>query len=451
MNSPTLVDSLILTIRGQKVLLDADLASIYGVPTKRLNEQVKRNVERFPEDFVWQLTNADIALLKSQIATSNKQVNIPTYRGAMWSQIATSKWGGRRTFPRAFTEHGALMAANVLNRPEAVKMSVHVVRAFIKQRELIAGQAEILKKLAQMDAKLLKHDDILRVIWKELQPLLATSAKASSNGALISQRLPCHGFLSAWRGRWRFSRGRGIPTPFSAVRAAGCAEGSQEWSTVGGLLGVGASGGLQVFADPPTHRPKASALTAPFGSQPQRTEPLSIVSLVLGICSIFIFFLSIPAVICGHLARRRIKAHPTLSGEGMALAGLTTGYISIVLYVVIAATVFFTSLYALGGAVDAAESQRAAVDLNTLSTALGMYKVVTGGLPTTEQGLDVLVKPPTTGPIPERYRVILDELPKDPWGKPYQYRRPGKNAHQSYNLFSLGKDGVESEDDIGNN
>jgi len=75
--------------------------------------------------------------------------------------------------PYAFTEHGALMAANVLNSPEAVKMSVHVVRAFIKQRELLAGQAEILKKLARMDAKLLKHDDALRVIWRELQPLLA--------------------------------------------------------------------------------------------------------------------------------------------------------------------------------------------------------------------------------------------------------------------------------------
>ena len=152
MNSPALVDSLIRTIRGQKVLLDADLASLYGVPTKRLNEQVKRNAERFPEDFVFQLTNAETAALRSQ--------------------FATSKRGGRRTLPHAFTEHGALMAANVLNSPEAVKMSVHVVRAFIKQRELLAAQAATLKKLAQMDAKLLKHDEILRVIWQELQPLL---------------------------------------------------------------------------------------------------------------------------------------------------------------------------------------------------------------------------------------------------------------------------------------
>jgi hypothetical protein len=157
MTNSALVDSLILTIRGQKVLLDADLASIYGVPTKRLNEQVKRNTDRFPEDFRFQLTREEAkeALLsRSQIATLKRGQNI-------------------KYLPFAFTEHGALMAANVLNSPEAVKMSVHVVRAFIKQRELIAGQAEILKKLAQMDAKLLKHDDILRVIWKELQPLLA--------------------------------------------------------------------------------------------------------------------------------------------------------------------------------------------------------------------------------------------------------------------------------------
>jgi len=139
------------------VLLDADLASIYGVPTKRLNEQVKRNAERFPEDFRFQLTReeAEEAMLsRSQIATLKRGQNI-------------------KYLPHAFTEHGALMAANVLNSPEAVKMSVHVVRAFIKQRELIAGQAEILKKLARMDAKLLKHDDALRLIWRELQPLLA--------------------------------------------------------------------------------------------------------------------------------------------------------------------------------------------------------------------------------------------------------------------------------------
>jgi len=153
MNNPPL-ESFILTIRGQKVLLDADLAAIYGVPTKRLNEQVKRNAQRFPEDFIFQLTESE----KREVV-------------AICDHLARLKFS--RSLPFAFTEHGALMAANVLSSTEAVKMSVHVVRAFIKQRELVAGQAEMLKKLAQMDAKLLEHDDALRIMWQELQPLLA--------------------------------------------------------------------------------------------------------------------------------------------------------------------------------------------------------------------------------------------------------------------------------------
>ncbi len=170
MNQP--LDSLILTIRDQKVLLDADLAAIYGVPTKRLNEQVKRNADRFPKDFMFQLTAAEWRNLKSQIATSCLEYEEDQQDTQNRSQIATGSHGGRRGLPYAFTEHGALMAANVLNSPEAVKMSVYVVRAFIKQRELLMAQSDVLKKLAQIDAKLLKHDDVLRTIWRELQPLL---------------------------------------------------------------------------------------------------------------------------------------------------------------------------------------------------------------------------------------------------------------------------------------
>jgi hypothetical protein len=154
MNSVRSLEILILNLRGQKVLLDADLAAIYGVPTKRLNEQVKRNAARFPEDFVFQLDSTE----KAEVVANCDHL----------SRLRFSK-----SLPDAFTEHGALMAANVLNSPDAVRMSVHVVRAFIKQRELIAGQAEILKKLAQIDATLLQHDDALRIIWQELQPLLA--------------------------------------------------------------------------------------------------------------------------------------------------------------------------------------------------------------------------------------------------------------------------------------
>jgi len=151
------LDPLILSIRGQKVVLDADLATLYGVPTKRLNEQVKRNAERFPPDFVFQLSSEE----KAEVVANCDHL----------SRLKFSK-----TCPYAFTEHGALMAANVLNSPQAVKMSVHVVRAFIKQRELLMAHADVLKKLAQMDAKLMKHDEALRVIWQELQPLVTPAS-----------------------------------------------------------------------------------------------------------------------------------------------------------------------------------------------------------------------------------------------------------------------------------
>jgi len=169
------LDSLILTLRREKVILDADLAEIYGVPTKRLNEQVKRNADRFPADFVFQLTPAELAALRSQFATLNTQPTDFHYDGALRSQFVILKTGRGQHLkfrPYAFTEHGALMAANVLNSSEAVKMSVYVVRAFIKQRHLLLTQTDILKQFAQIDKKLLQHDDTLRVIWQELQPLL---------------------------------------------------------------------------------------------------------------------------------------------------------------------------------------------------------------------------------------------------------------------------------------
>jgi hypothetical protein len=169
------LQTLILTLRGQKVLVDADLAAIYGVPTKRLNEQVKRNADRFPTDFVFQLNAAEMAALRSQFATLNAQQTDFQYDGALRSQFVTLKMARgehRKYLPYAFTEHGALMAANVLNSPQAVKMSVYVVRAFIMQRELLMAQSDVLARLAQIDAKLLKHDDALRLIWRELQPLL---------------------------------------------------------------------------------------------------------------------------------------------------------------------------------------------------------------------------------------------------------------------------------------
>lgn len=127
------------------------------------------------------------------------------------------------------------------------------------------------------------------------------------------------------------------------------------------------------------------------------------------------------------------------------IAGYTLFEIMLVLGII--AVLVGSAIYMLGGAVGVAEDQRAATDIKTLSTALGMYKVQNGALPTTEQGLEVLVTRPASA---KRWRQILDELPKDPWGNPYKYNRPGKKNARGYDLYSLGPDGVESEDDIGN-
>ena len=179
------IETLILNIRNQKVILDADLAELYGVPTKVFNQAVKRNVNRFPEDFAFQLTAAEFAGLRSQmtaansskIATSSSQAVENEGSVPNWSQFVTSykRHRGAAYRPWAFTEHGAIMAATVLNSPEAVAMSVFVVRAFMQMREQLAANAAILKRLAEIDKTLLEHDSALRAIWTKLQPLLAPS------------------------------------------------------------------------------------------------------------------------------------------------------------------------------------------------------------------------------------------------------------------------------------
>jgi hypothetical protein len=162
----------IFTLRGQRVVLDADLARLYGVTTKRFNQAFKRNSARFPSDFGFRLTAPEFAALRSQIAT----LKLDSACGDMWSQIVTTSRPQRRRMshrPWAFTEHGAVMAANVLRSPRAVEMSVYVVRAFIQQREALATNATVLKRLAEIDKTLLEHDSALLVLWKRLQPLLA--------------------------------------------------------------------------------------------------------------------------------------------------------------------------------------------------------------------------------------------------------------------------------------
>jgi hypothetical protein len=148
------IASRIRTIRGQRVMLDAELAHLYGVSAKRFNEQIRRNRGRFPPDFMFQLENQEFASLRSQIATSS--------------------WGGRRYLPFAFTEHGAIMAASILNSPRAIEVSVYVVRAFVQMREALVAHKEIGGRLDELERKVGTHDraigQILEAIRQLMQP-----------------------------------------------------------------------------------------------------------------------------------------------------------------------------------------------------------------------------------------------------------------------------------------
>jgi hypothetical protein len=158
------IASRIIVLRGQRVMLDADLAALYGVTTKRLNEQVRRNLGRFPSDFMFQLTNQEVAILKSQFATSS-------------SDARRLAWGGRRYTPHAFTEHGALMAAMVLNSPRATEVSVYVVRAFVELRDTLVAHKELAKRLDELESrlerKLSTHDQAITGILDAIRQLMA--------------------------------------------------------------------------------------------------------------------------------------------------------------------------------------------------------------------------------------------------------------------------------------
>ena len=148
--------SRIVVVRGKRVILDADLAELYGVPTKRLNEQVRRNPERFPPDFAFLLS-------------------LPEW-GNLRSQFATSSWGGRRSPPYVFTEHGALMAAGVLNSPRAIEVSIFVVRTFIAMREALVDTRELANRLDELERnvekRLVKHDQSIAEILAAIRALM---------------------------------------------------------------------------------------------------------------------------------------------------------------------------------------------------------------------------------------------------------------------------------------
>lgn len=160
--APEAITLRIATVRGQRVLLDADLAALYEVETKRFNEAVRRNLTKFPADFMFQLDAEEWAALRSQFATLDAAPGASTGRGRH-----------RKYLPYAFTEHGAIMAANLLSSPRAIEVSVYVVRAFVRMRELAATHGELAKRLAELEEKTealaMNHDTFSRNTRNQLK------------------------------------------------------------------------------------------------------------------------------------------------------------------------------------------------------------------------------------------------------------------------------------------
>jgi len=150
------IENKIYLIRGYKVMLSMDLAELYGVPVKRLNEQVKRNIKRFPDDFMFQLNEGEYKILKSQ--------------------IATSRWGGvRRANPYAFTEQGVAMLSSVLNSERAIEVNIAIMRAFVKLRQILSTHKELAHKLNELERKTEKHDIEIQGIFEAIRQLMAPS------------------------------------------------------------------------------------------------------------------------------------------------------------------------------------------------------------------------------------------------------------------------------------
>lgn len=154
--SASQIESSIVIVRGQRVLLDSTLAELYGVATKILNQAVKRNADRFPEDFAFQLTATEAANLKSQSVTSS--------------------WGGKRKPPRVFTEHGVAMLSSVLRSPTAARVNIEIMRAFVRLRRLLATPGELAQQLTKLAETVELHDDQIRAIADVLQKMMSSPA-----------------------------------------------------------------------------------------------------------------------------------------------------------------------------------------------------------------------------------------------------------------------------------
>ena len=160
-SSVTIPDELVMNriyvVRDQKVMLDEDLAELYGVETKRLNEQVSRNIDRFPEDFMFKLSEREFGDLKSQNATLS--------------------WGGRRKLPNAFTEHGILMLSSVLNSKQAIRMNIQIMRIYTRIREMLLTHKDMLLRVEYMEKHLMKHDQKIELLFTYLNKFIEKEQK----------------------------------------------------------------------------------------------------------------------------------------------------------------------------------------------------------------------------------------------------------------------------------
>jgi len=190
MNSLTvsvqLIERRIYLIRGQKVMIDFDLAELYGVPTKRLNQQVTRNKKRFPKDFMFRLTKKEAEALRSQFVISSPDLTSQsaTSKFNLRSQFATSSTGhgGRRYLPYVFTEQGVAMLSSVLNSEQAIEVNIAIMRAFVRLRQMLETNEELNRKFAAVIRKLSTHDKYFRIVFDELKKL---TEKPRSSGRQI--------------------------------------------------------------------------------------------------------------------------------------------------------------------------------------------------------------------------------------------------------------------------
>ncbi len=165
------IERAILFIRGEKVILDADLAALYEVETRALVQAVKRNAERFPSDFMFQLSKEEVDILKSQFVISSSDSRLPKGKsGILISQFVTSSWGGRRrSLPYAFTEQGVAMLSSVLHSPRAIAVNIEIMRAFIRLRRMLASHADLARKLAALEKK---YDAQFKVVFDAIRQLM---------------------------------------------------------------------------------------------------------------------------------------------------------------------------------------------------------------------------------------------------------------------------------------